>query len=377
MAGKRSIFEEVGAAGVRPAKPAGGMIEAPAQGARGAIRLWLVVIFVMVAAMVMLGGLTRLSEAGLSITEWRPVLGAVPPLNAADWAAEFGKYQDSPQYRLMNAGMTLDAFKAIYWWEWAHRQLGRLVGLVWAAGFVFFAATRRVPAGWTRRLLGLGVLGGVQGAIGWWMVSSGLTGAATSVASYRLAVHLGLAFVVLGLCAGYIFLLGRRETDLLQAGRNRERRLQGMATGLMHLLFLQIVLGALVAGIDAGRNYPTWPDMNGYFFPEGGLAGPLLENAGLVQFLHRMTGYALFGLGVMAWARGRSSAYQATRAAFNAVLVMLGCQVALGIWTALTAATLHVAITHQIGAVILWVLVIRARHMAAYPVQGSIRGGTA
>ena len=377
MAGKRSIFEEVGAAGVRPAKPAGGMIEAPAQGARGAIRLWLVVIFVMVAAMVMLGGLTRLSDAGLSITEWRPVLGAVPPLNAADWAAEFGKYQDSPQYRLMNAGMTLAEFKAIYWWEWAHRQLGRLVGLVWAAGFVFFAATRRVPAGWTRRLLGLGVLGGVQGAIGWWMVSSGLTGAATSVASYRLAVHLGLAFVVLGLCAGYIFLLGRRETDLLQAGRNRERRLQGMATGLMHLLFLQIVLGALVAGIDAGRNYPTWPDMNGYFFPEGGLAGPLLENAGLVQFLHRMTGYALFGLGVVAWARGRASAYQATRGAFNAVLVMLGCQVALGIWTALTAATLHVAITHQIGAVILWVLVIRARHMAAYPVQGSIRGGTA
>ena len=377
MAGKRSVFEEVGAAGAGPAKPAGGMISAPAQGARGAIRVWLVVIFVMVAAMVMLGGLTRLSDAGLSITEWRPVLGAVPPMNEGDWAAEFGKYQASPQYRLMNAGMTLEEFKAIYWWEWAHRQLGRLVGLVWAAGFVFFVLTRRVPAGWTRRLLGLGVLGGVQGAIGWWMVSSGLSGAATSVASYRLAVHLGLAFVVLGLCAGYIFLLGRSETDLLQAGRNRERRLQGLMTGVMHLLFWQIVLGALVAGIDAGRNFPTWPDMNGAFFPEGGLVAPLLENAGLMQFLHRMTGYLLVGLGVMAWARGRASAYQATRAAFSAVLVMLGCQVALGVWTALTAATLHVAITHQIGAVILWVLVIRARHMAAWPVQGSIRGGTA
>jgi cytochrome c oxidase assembly protein subunit 15 len=145
----------------------------------------------------------------------------------------------------------------------------------------------------------------------------------------------------------------------------------------MHFLFLQVVLGALVAGIDAGRNYPTWPDMNGAFFPEGGFDGPLLQNAGLVQFVHRMSGYVLFAFGVVAWLRGRKSAYQATRLAFHMMLAMLVVQVALGIYTALSAAQLHMAITHQVGAVVLWVLVIRARHVSAYPIQGSIREGTA
>ncbi|MEO8244694.1 MAG: heme A synthase [bacterium] len=384
MAGKRSIFEEVGATGAGSVRPKGGMIAAPSQGARGAIRLWLVVIFMMVAAMIAIGGLTRLTDSGLSITEWRPVMGALPPLNAEDWAAQFGLYQASPQFKLMNSQMDLASFKTIFWWEWGHRELGRLVGLVWAVGFFFFVLTRRVPAGWTRRLLGLGVLGGLQGAIGWWMVSSGLTGVMVSVASYRLAIHLGLAFTILGLCAWYVFLLGRSETDLMQAGRNGERRLAGMATGVMHLLFLQLLLGALVAGIDAGRAFPTWPDMNGQFFPTDAFYVPgrpmwaaFFENPGLVQFIHRMVGYLLFAFGVVTWLRGRQSAYRATRGAFNAVMVMLVAQVCLGIYTALTAAQLHVAITHQLGAVILWVLVIRARHMAMYPVQGSIRKGTA
>jgi cytochrome c oxidase assembly protein subunit 15 len=216
------------------------------------------------------------------------------------------------------------------------------------------------------------------------MVASGLTGAMVSVASYRLAVHLGLAFAILGLCAWYVFLLGRGETDLITARRSGERRLYGMATGVMHLLFLQILLGALVAGIDAGRAFPTWPDMNGSFFPADAFYVPgrpwwaaFFENPGLVQFIHRMVGYLLFVFGVVTWLRGRKSAYQATRAAFNAMAAMLVAQVALGIYTALTAAQLHVAITHQVGAVLLWVLVIRARHMALYPVQGSIREGTA
>ena len=391
MAGKRVIFEDVGqgqavtkVAAKAGAKPAGGMIDAPAQGARGAIRVWLVVIFMMVAMMIAVGGLTRLTDSGLSIPEWRPVMGALPPMNAADWAVEFGKYQASPQYKLMNNGMALDEFKTIFWWEWGHRQLGRLVGLVWALGFFGFLVTRRIPAGWTGRLLGLGALGGLQGAIGWWMVSSGLTGSMVSVASYRLATHLGLAFVILGLSAGYVFLLGRSEIDLMQARRVGERRLAGLSTGVMHLLFLQVLLGALVAGIDAGRAFPTWPDMNGSFFPADAFYVPgrpvwaaFFENAGLVQFIHRMTGYLLFALGVMAWWQGRQSAYQVTRGAFHAVMAMLLVQVALGIYTALTAAQLHVAITHQLGAVVLWVLVIRARHMAKFPVQGSIRAGTA
>ncbi len=381
MAGKRSIFEEVGQ-GAAAVQPLGGMIDAPATGARGAIRVWLVILFMMVAGMIAVGGLTRLTDSGLSITEWRPVTGAIPPLTDADWAMEFGKYQVSPQYKLMNAGMELAAFKTIFWWEWGHRQLGRAVGLVWALGFFGFLVTRRIPAGWTGRLLGLGALGGLQGAIGWWMVSSGLSGSMVSVASYRLATHLGLAFAILGLCAAYVFLLGRSEIDLMQARRVGERKLSGMSTGVMHLLFLQILMGALVAGIDAGRAFPTWPLMGeGFFPPDPFTIVPLwrnfFEDAGLVQFVHRMTGYVLFALAVVVWLRGRTSAYTATRGAFNAVMVMLVLQMALGIYTALMSAQLHVALTHQLGAVVLWVLVIRARHMAKFPVQGSIRAGTA
>lgn len=379
MAGKRSIFEEVGAEA--PARvPAGGMISAAPKGARGAVRLWLMVIFALVAVMIAVGGLTRLTESGLSITEWNPVMGALPPMGEAMWQAEFAKYQASPQGQILNSGMTLEAFKQIYWWEWGHRELGRAIGLVWALGFGFFALTRRVPAGWAPRLWGLGVLIGVQGAIGWWMVASGLTGAATSVASYRLAIHLAGAFVIFGCIASWVFQLGRSETDLLTARRSGEKKLAGMATGVMHLLFCQIVLGALVAGIDAGRNYPTWPDMNGSFFPADAFDGPgvpLWANPGLVQFIHRMVAYLLLAFGVVTWLRGRKSAYQSTRMAFHLMLAMLLIQAVLGIATALSAAQLHAAITHQVGAILLWVLVIRARHRAAYPVQGSIRKGTA
>lgn len=384
MAGKRSIFEEVGENTVAPT-PQGGLIDRRARGARGAVRAWLIVLFLLVVAMIVVGGATRLTDSGLSITEWRPVTGALPPLSALDWQAEFDKYRASPQYQLMNRGMSMEAFQVIYWWEWGHRQLGRFVGLVWALGFLFFLLTRRIPPGWTGRLLALGALGGLQGAIGWWMVASGLTGDMTSVASYRLATHLGLAFVILGLIAWYVFLLGRSETDLMQARRGRESRLFGLSTGLMHFAFLQILLGALVAGIDAGRAFPTWPDMNGEFFPANALyvpdGGPVwrafFENSGLVQFIHRMSGYLLLAFGVVVWLRGRRSAHLVTRRAFDWVMVMLFGQMVLGIAAVLTAAHLHVALTHQIGAIILWVLILRARHLSQYPVAGSIRKGTA
>ena len=380
MAGKRSIFEEVGATGSAKPVPAGGMISAPAQGARGAIRLWLMVIFGLVAIMIAVGGLTRLTDSGLSITEWNPVMGALPPLSDADWQSEFAKYQASPQGQIVNAGMTLEAFKGIYWWEWGHRLLGRVIGLVWAVGFGFFALTQRVPAGWAPRLWALGLLIGLQGLIGWLMVASGLNEAMTTVASPMLALHLAGAFVIFGLIAWWVFLLGRSETDLMTARRSGERRLKGMAVGVMHLVFLQIVLGALVAGIDAGRNYPTWPDMNGSFFPADAFDGPqvaIWANAGVVQFVHRLVAYALVVLAVVAWVAGRKSAYRATRSAFHMMLAMMLVQALLGIWAAVSAAGLPMAISHQVGAVILWVLVLRARFMATYPVQGSIREGTA
>ncbi|MDU8944975.1 heme A synthase [Ovoidimarina sediminis] len=379
MAEKRSIFEEVGTEKSAAARPAGGMIDASRGGARGAIRIWLMALFALVVVMIAVGGLTRLTDSGLSITEWAPISGAVPPMTAADWEAEFEAYRAIPEYQLQNRGMSLEEFKTIYWWEWGHRQLGRVIGLVWAVGFLGFLATRKIPTGWTGPLFLLGGLGGLQGAIGWWMVSSGLGEGMLDVASYRLAIHLGLAFVILGLIAWYIFALGRRETDLMQARRGRERKLWVTGTGFMHLAMLQILLGALVAGIDAGRNYTDWPLMAGGFLPPQPFdLQPVwrnfFEDDGLVQFMHRIAGYILFLYGVLAWARARKSPNRRTRFAFNAVFAMLSVQVLLGIVTVLYSAPWHIAIVHQVGAVALWVLILRARFLAGYPLAQSVRG---
>jgi cytochrome c oxidase assembly protein subunit 15 len=380
----RKLFEEVTT--TAPAAATTGMIAAGArQGARGLVRGWLMVLFALVMAMIVVGGLTRLTDSGLSITEWKPVTGALPPLSDADWQVEFDKYRAIPEYQLQNKGMSLSEFKVIYWWEWGHRQLGRVVGLVWAVGFAALLVTRAIPAGWTGRLLLLGVLGGAQGAIGWWMVSSGLGGDRVDVASYRLATHLGLAFVILGLIAWYVYTLARDDRALLAARRGREDKLFSLSTALMHFAFLQILLGALVAGIDAGRGFPTWPLMNGQFFPadafyvpdgQGGslpLWHAFFENPGLVQFMHRMSGYLLFAFAVVVWLRGRRSVNPATRAAFHQMFGAMAAQVVLGIFTVLTVARWEVAIAHQLLAVLLWVLILNARHHAGYPWPISIR----
>ncbi|WP_238365193.1 heme A synthase [Mesobacterium pallidum] len=377
-AGKRSIFEEVGTETRKP-EPQGGMIDKGRRGARGAIRIWLMVLFAMVFAMIAVGGLTRLTDSGLSITEWKPISGALPPMGAEAWAAEFELYRQSPEYLNQNAGMSLEEFKFIFWWEWGHRQLGRVIGLVWALGFVGFALARQIPTGWTRKLLWIGALGGLQGAIGWWMVSSGLVGDRVDVQSYRLATHLGLAFVILGFIAWYVFELGRAERELMQARRHRDRKAFGMGTGLMHFAFLQILIGALVAGIDAGRGYTDWPLMAGGFLPPDFFDMTpwwrnFFENDGFVQFWHRMVGYALFAFGIFAWTRGRRSASPAVRFGFNAVLAMMCVQVVLGIVTVLYSAPLALGLLHQLGAVVLWVLILRARFLAAYPPAQSVRG---
>lgn len=380
MSKKRSIFEEVGSDHIPATEmPKTGVIDAAPKGARGGIRIWLWIIFGLVALMVLVGGLTRLTDSGLSITEWKPVTGAIPPLSDADWAAEFGKYQDSPEFQLQNSQMTVSEFKSIYWWEWGHRQLGRFVGLVWGVGFLFFWLTKGIPTGWTPRLLGLGVLGGLQGAIGWWMVSSGLTGRVVDVASYRLAIHLGLAFVILGLSVWYIFLMSRSDASLMAARRGREAKLFSMTTGLMHLAFLQILLGALVAGIDAGRGYIDWPLMGGQVIPDGMFDyapwwSNFFENPALVQFIHRLAGYLVLAFAIVVWRRSRSSGNRKTRAAFNMMISMVLIQVVLGISTVMLAAQMHVALTHQAGAILLFVMILRGRFLAAYPVAQSVRG---
>jgi heme a synthase len=368
MAKQRSIFEEVGekraAASPPPAKRRGY--------ARRGIAIWLMVLFALVVVMIAVGGLTRLTGSGLSITEWRPVTGALPPMSAEEWQREFELYRQIPQYDLVNRGMTMAEFQVIYWWEWGHRQLGRVIGLVWAAGFVGFLGARKIPPGWTPRLLLLGALGGLQGAIGWWMVASGLEGEMVRVASYRLAVHLGLAFVILGLIAWYVMQLRREEGELLQARRQRNAALMTWGAVLVGVSFVQILLGALVAGIDAGRGYIDWPLMAGQFVPPNALAYEpvwrnFFENPGLVQFNHRMAGYLLAILGTVAWWRSRRSAHPGIRRAFDIVLAVMAAQLVLGVLTVLHAAPWHLAIAHQFGAVVLFVTVIGARFTAQFP----------
>ena len=302
------------------------------------------------------------------------------PLSGADWLAEFDKYRQIPEFELVNSEMTLDEFKFIYWWEWGHRQLGRVIGLVWAAGFLWFLLRGRIPAGWTPRLLGLGLLGGLQGAIGWWMVSSGLGGEMVDVASYRLATHLGLAFLILGLIAWYAFQLSQSQMALIQARRRREAGLAAFAGALAALVFGQIVIGALVAGIDAGRTYIDWPLMNGQVLPpEPWMFEPawrnFFENAGLVQFVHRMWAYALLIVAVVLWQRARRSPIMAVRRGIDWASVALFAQVVLGIVTLIHASPWQIAILHQLGAVAVFVTVLRARFLAMYPPEQRIARG--
>jgi cytochrome c oxidase assembly protein subunit 15 len=369
MSKPRSIFEDVSA---RPAEPSPRPAVPASRGSRQAIAVWLAVLFALVVAMIVVGGLTRLTGSGLSITEWRPVTGALPPMDAAAWEAEFEKYRATPQYELANQGMSLHEFQVIYWWEWGHRQLGRVVGLVWGLGFMWFWLRRALPPGWAPRLLAVGALGGLQGAIGWWMVASGLTGVMTRVASYRLAVHLGLAFAILGLIAWYVLRLRRSEAELLQARRQRNEAMLRWGTVLVAVAFAQIILGALVAGIDAGRSYSDWPLMGGEVFPTGAMEltpvwTNFLENPGLVQFNHRLLGYVLVALGVIAWLRARSSALGDIRRAFMGVAHVLALQLALGVVTVLLGVPWQLAILHQLMAVVVFVMVIRARFAALYP----------
>lgn len=378
MTKTRSIFEEVSTGKPASDAPKGGLIDAGKSGARRAIAVWLLVLFALVAGMILVGGMTRLTDSGLSITEWKPVTGAIPPMNDAVWTEEFTKYQATPEYQLQNKGMSLHEFKSIYWWEWGHRQLGRLVGLIWALGFFYFLARRQIPKGWTGRLVLVGALGGLQGAIGWWMVSSGLSGRMVDVASYRLATHLGLAFIILGVLVWYAWQLQRPEMEMFQARRNQEKRLVTLSTILLVLAFAQILLGALVAGIDAGRGYIDWPMMNGEFLPSESFDYEpfwtnFFENPALVQFNHRLLGYGVFLFTLYLWFSSRSSAILQTRRAALIVLFVVLAQMVMGIATVMHAAPWHLAIFHQIGAVIVIVSVLNVRFSALYPRAQKLR----
>lgn len=378
MSKQRSIFEDVSTDKRAEDRPKGGLIDAGKSGARRAIAVWLLVLFALVVCMIVVGGLTRLTDSGLSITEWKPVTGAVPPMSEAVWQSEFAKYKEIPEYQFQNKGMSLAEFKVIYWWEWGHRQLGRLVGLVWALGLFYFLIRKQIPKGWTGRLVFVGALGGLQGAIGWWMVSSGLEGRMLDVASYRLAIHLGLAFVILGVTIWFAWQLQRSEMELFQTRRNKEQRYVMLATVLLALVFVQILSGALVAGIDAGRGYIDWPLMNGEFLPSESfyyvpIWSNFFENPALVQFNHRMLGYLTLLATLYLWYSSRSSAVVGTRRACVWVLAAVLAQMVLGIITVLNAAPWQWAILHQLGAVFVIVSVLNARFLALYPKAQTLR----
>ena len=373
MSKKRAIFQEVSYIEKPITTISVGIIEKNSnEKIRNTIQLWLKTLFVLIVLIILVGGLTRLTDSGLSITEWKPITGALPPFSAESWAAEFSKYQKIPEYKLQNEGMSLSEFKFIYWWEWGHRQLGRVIGLVWFIGFISLLSLGKIQKPWRLRLLLIGVLIGVQGTVGWWMVSSGLTGTVLDVASYRLATHLGLAFIILGYITWLVLLLGSSETFLLQARRNAEPKFIFLSTGLLHLTFLQILFGALVAGIDAGRSYTDWPLMAGQFLPPDLFyLNPwwrnFFEDPGLVQFVHRISGYILFIFCVYSWSSVRKSGNESLKFGFNLIFAIAFFQMVLGIVTVMYAAPWEVAIVHQFGAIVLWVSVLRARFVTKYP----------
>lgn len=310
-----------------------------------AVALWLFFSAAMVFAMVVIGGVTRLTGSGLSITEWKPIMGAIPPMNAADWAEAFDKYKAIPQYAQFNAGMSLGEFQGIFWWEWLHRLFGRLIGVVFAVPFVIFLLMRRLPKRLIGRCLILLGLGGLQGLIGWWMVSSGLS-ERVDVAPERLATHLGLAFLIF---AGLIW------TGLeAWSGSDHSRSPRGWTWGaglLLGAIFVQCLLGGLVAGAKAGLIYTDWPMMNGAVFPpvewgKGAIA--FLHDQGLVQFNHRIGAYLLLAGGtayaIHAW-RWRLAEGLGLSAFVLAALLWL--QAGLGIVTLMHAVPITLGALHQ------------------------------
>ena len=323
--------------------------------ATGAVEIWLWSVAALVFAMIVVGGATRLTGSGLSITEWKPILGAIPPLNEADWQAAFEKYKLIPQYALVNAGMNISEFEFIYAWEWSHRLLGRLIGFAFALPFLAFWAIGKLRQGQALRLLSVFALGAAQGAIGWYMVSSGLADR-VDVSQYRLALHLTVAFALLATLVWFALAEGAHRT--LITGDAATAALRWVASGIVALTFVQVVLGAFVAGLKAGLIYNTWPDMNGQFVP----SDYWLENRGLLsmfeshaaaQFNHRISAYVLAATVLLQlWQVMRGPVDMSIERSIKVLAALVVCQMAIGIATLLAHVPLHLGLLHQAGGAI-------------------------
>ncbi len=333
---------------------------APGDSARNALALarWLLSVAALVVLIVAVGGITRLTESGLSITEWKPVTGALPPLSDAQWQAEFEQYKKIPQYIEVNgpAGMTLGDYKFIYFWEWIHRLLARLIGLAFALPLAWFWIRRRIPAGYKPRLLALLALGGLQGAVGWWMVSSGLT-QDVKVSHFRLAAHLMVALLTL---SGLVW----TALDLRALSRGEApARLRRFAAIVLAALALQLLYGALMAGLRAGYIASDWPAMQGSLFPEGvdwsaGVVHALLNDPFLVHFIHRWWAWGVVLLLIVMARRLRHSDRRASVAIHSA----FGTQLLIGIATVMTGVELWIAVLHQLVGALLVAATVWGAH---------------
>jgi heme a synthase len=315
-----------------------------------AIANWLLAVAFLVFTMVVVGGITRLTESGLSITEWKPITGALPPLSDAAWADAFAKYQRIPEYTQINKGMSLSDFKFIFFWEWTHRLLGRLIGLAFAVPLLWFALRKAIPKGYGLRLTALLALGGLQGAIGWWMVASGLS-VRTDVSHYRLATHLLTALFIL---AGLVW----TALDLRLLAHDpaaRPARLTGFGIIVAIILGIQLLFGAYTAGLNAGHVANTWPLMNDRFYPEGVTwLGSLWATASndpfLIHFIHRWWAWVVVGALILLARRAKSAG---VRPASIAIHSAFGTQILLGIATVMSNVALPLAVLHQaVGALL-------------------------
>jgi cytochrome c oxidase assembly protein subunit 15 len=325
------------------------MTSLPSPARLRAVAYWLFLVAALIVLMVVIGGITRLTESGLSITQWKPISGIVPPLNDAEWQAEFANYKRIPEYQQLNQGMTLAGFKAIFFWEYFHRLLGRLIGLAFAVPLVWFAIRRQIPRGYGWRLVALLALGGLQGAIGWWMVKSGLS-VRTDVSHVRLAVHLLVALFTL---AGVVW----TALDLRTLARNpqaRPARLTGLGALTGAILFVQLLFGALVAGLNAGLVTDQWPLMNGRFFPGATVEGrpfldALFNDPAIVHFVHRWWAWVTVAALIVLARATRAMDRRASIAIHSA----FGLQILLGIATVMSSMNITLAALHQLTGALL------------------------
>ena len=341
------------------------------------VRAWLFLLLCLVFIMVIVGGLTRLTDSGLSITEWKPITGALPPLSAQGWLIEFQKYQHIPEFKLQNSEMTMSEFKVIYWWEWGHRQLGRVIGLTWGIGFLLLLFFRKFNTEPVLPSFLIGCLIGLQGAIGWWMVSSGLDGEMLDVLSYRLAIHLLTAFIILSIIYWRILHINYANKKSSLTLQNNQF-FYAITILLLCILYTQIFSGALVAGIDAGQAYNEWPLMNGQILPSESFdLKPFwlnfTDNTALVQFNHRMLAYSLFFLALLFFIAARLTKETLIIKQANYLILVTFFQMALGIITVLNNSTLIFAALHQIGGMAFLIVVINTLFKVSNQKKSEIR----